>query len=92
MKIFANEDFGYRRITVERPLRLRWEVDGGHGRRYSRGTKQWAKLPGGQQQDSPVCTALVGHRRRREAPNSPKRLGAVPKGIEKPIWDALAVA
>ncbi|SCL19923.1 HsdM family class I SAM-dependent methyltransferase [Micromonospora inyonensis] len=26
VKIFANEDFGYRRITVERPLRLRFEV------------------------------------------------------------------
>ncbi len=25
-KIFRNEDFGYRRITVERPLRVRWEV------------------------------------------------------------------
>ena len=25
-KIFNNEDFGYRRITVERPLRVRWEV------------------------------------------------------------------
>ncbi|MGH2554393.1 MAG: type I restriction-modification system subunit M, partial [Actinomycetota bacterium] len=27
-KIFRNEDFGYRRITVERPLRVRWEVTG----------------------------------------------------------------
>ncbi|MEU3456872.1 class I SAM-dependent DNA methyltransferase [Micromonospora sp. NPDC006766] len=26
VKVFANEDFGYRRITVERPLRLRFEV------------------------------------------------------------------
>lgn len=26
VKIFANEDFGYRRITVERPLRQRFEV------------------------------------------------------------------
>ncbi|MEU7947415.1 class I SAM-dependent DNA methyltransferase [Micromonospora taraxaci] len=26
VKIFANEDFGYRRITVERPLKLRFEV------------------------------------------------------------------
>ena len=26
-KIFRNEDFGYRRITVERPLRVRWEVN-----------------------------------------------------------------
>ncbi len=25
-KIFRNEDFGYRRITVERPLRVRWEM------------------------------------------------------------------
>jgi type I restriction enzyme M protein len=25
-KVFRNEDFGYRRITVERPLRVRWEV------------------------------------------------------------------
>ncbi|MFD9979292.1 N-6 DNA methylase [Streptomyces massasporeus] len=26
VKLFANEDFGYQRITVERPLRLRFEV------------------------------------------------------------------
>ncbi|MEU3358557.1 MULTISPECIES: class I SAM-dependent DNA methyltransferase [Streptomyces] len=26
VKIFANEDFGYQRITVERPLKLRFEV------------------------------------------------------------------
>ena len=26
VKVFRNEDFGYRRITVERPLRLRWEI------------------------------------------------------------------
>ena len=26
VKVFANEDFGYHRITVERPLKLRFEV------------------------------------------------------------------
>ena len=26
MKVFGNEDFGYQRITVERPLKLRFEV------------------------------------------------------------------
>ncbi|MEW2144193.1 class I SAM-dependent DNA methyltransferase [Micromonospora vinacea] len=26
VRVFANEDFGYRRITVERPLKLRFEV------------------------------------------------------------------
>jgi type I restriction enzyme M protein len=25
-KVFRNEDFGYQRITVERPLKVRWEV------------------------------------------------------------------
>src|SRR5207247_2645795 len=25
-KIFDNEDFGFRKITVERPLRMSWEV------------------------------------------------------------------
>lgn len=28
VKVFCNEDFGYRRITVERPLKLRFEVTG----------------------------------------------------------------
>ncbi len=26
MKIIPNESFGFMRMTVERPLRLRWEV------------------------------------------------------------------
>lgn len=26
MKIFPNESFGYMRVNVERPLRLRWEI------------------------------------------------------------------
>ena len=26
MKVFGNRDFGYHRITVERPLKLRFEV------------------------------------------------------------------
>ncbi|MEZ0166350.1 N-6 DNA methylase [Kineococcus sp. LSe6-4] len=26
VRVFANEDFGYQRITVERPLRRRWDV------------------------------------------------------------------
>ena len=31
VKIFPNEAFGFMRITVERPLRLRWEVTQGSG-------------------------------------------------------------
>jgi type I restriction enzyme M protein len=32
VKIFPNEAFGYQRVTVERPLRLRWTVDDLRGR------------------------------------------------------------
>ncbi len=37
VKIFPNEAFGFLRITVERPLRLRWEVTDETDRRCARG-------------------------------------------------------
>ena len=47
VKIFPNEAFGYQRITVERPLRLRWEVTPETVEQLAE-TKQWAKLDGGR--------------------------------------------
>jgi type I restriction enzyme M protein len=41
VKIFPNEAFGYQRITVERPLRLRWTVDDLRGR--LEGSRAFAK-------------------------------------------------
>ncbi len=43
VKIFPNEAFGFQRITVERPLRLRWEVTAETLGLVAE-TKQWAKL------------------------------------------------
>ena len=47
VKIFRNERFGFQRITVERPLRLRWTGDGLRERlEASRG---WPKLDDAEQ-------------------------------------------
>ena len=50
VKIFPNEAFGYQRITVERPLRLRWEVTPETIERLAE-TKQWSKLSESEQDD-----------------------------------------
>ncbi len=49
VKIFPNESFGYQRITVERPLRLRWEIGADAVTRLAK-TKQWAKLTESEQE------------------------------------------
>ena len=54
-KIFANTDFGYRRITVERPLRLRFSVTPGKLTAYQ-ATKG---------ADQAEAVAVVGAARRR---------------------------
>jgi len=51
-KIFRNEDFGYRRITVERPLRVRWELTD-ETLAVLRASKAVAKL------DEEACERLV---------------------------------
>ncbi len=56
--------FGYQRITVERPLRLRWEVDG--RARAARGVEGFAKLDEEQQRGAARLVGDArGTRRRR---------------------------
>jgi type I restriction enzyme M protein len=90
VKILPNESFGFQRITVERPLRLRYEVaeatlpavevSGG-----------WAKLAEQERR------ALVGRLEALKGLSSTDRaeialrLGPLPKAIDKAAWDALAV-
>jgi len=91
VKIFPNEAFGYMRITVERPLRLRWEVTAETAERLAE-TKQWAKLSSEDQADvSRRLEGILGSGA-TEKQTMVKRLGSVPKGIEKALLDALAVA
>jgi type I restriction enzyme M protein len=90
VKIMANESFGYQRITVERPLRLRWDVTAETIDQLAE-TKQWAKLT------EPDHDAVNGALRALQDLSTTdrsvlaKKLGAVPKGIEKALWDALTI-
>src|SRR5437870_38292 len=90
VKIFPNEAFGYLRITVERPLRLRWDVTEETVALLSE-TKSWIELPEDEQAD------IAGRLRDLIGTSSTDRLvvagklGAVPKAIEKVVWDALTV-
>ena len=57
MKVFPNEAFGFLRITVERPLRLRWEVTD-EGVEALRADKKFAKLT---EDDQNSIIADLGH-------------------------------
>ncbi len=89
-KIFANEFFGYQRVTVERPLQLRYEVtknaiDG------LAATKVWEKLtPDEQSQVTELLRSLLGASTTERGAMKSK-LTMVPKAIEKGIWDLISV-
>ena len=90
VKIFPNTAFGYQRITVERPLHLRWEVTA-DTMAVVKEAKAWAKLS----DDDRVAvegavTALVGTSATDKKVLASK-VGSVPKTIEKALWDAIAV-
>jgi type I restriction enzyme M protein len=89
VKIFPYEAFGYMRITVERPLRLRWEVTP-ETVAILMETKQWAKLSSEDQADLSWRLDDLQGTSTTEKRAMAKRLGSVPKGIEKVLWDALA--
>jgi type I restriction enzyme M protein len=90
VKILPNESFGFQRITVERPLRLRYEVTEGTLAAVET-SAGWTKLTEAER------LGLVG---RLEALNGfastdraeiARRLGPLPKAIDKAVWDALGV-
>jgi type I restriction enzyme M protein len=90
VKIFPNETFGYQRITVERPLRLRWEATPQTLELLAE-TKQWDELTDEQRREvTTYLESLVGFST-TDREEMAERLGKLPKGIEKQVWTALAV-
>ena len=90
VKIFPNAAFGFQRITVERPLRLRWEV-GEDTVAQVTASKAWARLSTeDQDQLAARLTDLVGTSS-TDAKTLQRKLRPVPKAIEKTLSDALAV-
>lgn len=90
VKIFPNYSFGTMRITVERPLRLKWEITSETITKLEQ-LKQWMKLSEQEQSDLvSVLEALDGISTTDKSLMSSK-LGFVPKVIEKPLWNILSI-
>lgn len=91
VKIFPNYSFGTMRITVERPLRLKWEVNSETISKLS-SLKQWTKLSEQEQSELvSILEALDGISTTDKSLMSSK-IGVVPKTIEKPLWNILATS
>jgi type I restriction enzyme M protein len=90
VKIFPNEAFGYQRITVERPLRLRWEVAADTPAALAE-SKQWGKLEHEERRELTARLEGLVDTITTERPEIAAKLGAVPRAIEKRLWDVLAV-
>ncbi len=96
VKIFPNESFGFMRITVERPLRLHWEITE-ETLAAVRGDRKLAKLDAdelsGLVDSLGAHQGLVGTTRSEFEPEVDAAL--VGAGLIKPqvkaVWDALAV-
>jgi type I restriction enzyme M protein len=90
VKIFPNESFGYQRITVERPLRLRWEITPEALAKLAE-TKQWTKLPvDAQAEVTTQLEDLMGFSTTaREAMTD--KLGSLHKTVAKQAWDAISI-
>jgi type I restriction enzyme M protein len=94
VKIFRNEEYGYQRITVERPLRLRYEVDDESADRLV-SSKSYAKLGGAEQnllRDALTDLYGLSTTERNEALGAfTHALGKLSKNCEKAVFDAIAV-
>jgi type I restriction enzyme M protein len=90
VKILPNESFGFQRITVERPLRLRYEVTEATVAEVET-SSGWTKLT------EPERLTLVRHLEAlkglatSDRSEVATRLGPLPKAIDKAVWYALAV-
>jgi type I restriction enzyme M protein len=96
-KIFRNEDFGYRRITVERPLRVRWEATD-ESLEALRASKAVAKL--GEEVSERLLSAVEGLQGTsttewevfaEKVRGALSGVGKVPKPVEKAVLDAAMV-
>jgi type I restriction enzyme M protein len=90
VRILPNEAFGFQRITVERPLRLRYEVTDVTVPGVETATG-WAKLTGPERLDLVGRLEALKGIASTDRTEVVRRLGPLPKAIDKAVWDALAV-
>jgi type I restriction enzyme M protein len=90
VKIFPNEAFGFQRVTVQRPLRLRWEVTAETHVSLA-ATKQWGKLKPEEQQELTARLEGLAGTASNERTEIAAKLDGLPKAIERKLWDITAV-
>jgi len=90
VKILSNESFGFQRITVERPLCLRWEVTEATLPAIE-ASGGWAKLTESERLALVGQLASLAGFSSTDRADVARRLGPLPKAIEKAVWDTLAV-
>jgi type I restriction enzyme M protein len=89
-KILPNAVFGFQRITVERPRRLGYQVAEATLTALTE-TKAWAKLSQSQQEEVKAHLADLEGFSTVDRKAMERRLGALPKGLDKAIWEAVSV-
>jgi type I restriction enzyme M protein len=91
VKILPNESFGFQRITVERPLRLRWEITDLTSAELA-ATKAWAKLSAAEQLklaeriDALAGTVATSEKEMADA------LGPLPTAVAAEVWKHVSVS
>jgi type I restriction enzyme M protein len=90
VKILPNESFGYLRITVERPLRLRYAVTGATLPAIE-ASAGWQKLRELDRKGLVDRLSALDGNSTTDPAELARQLGPLPRTIEKPTWEALAV-
>ena len=90
VKILPNESFGFQRITVERPLRLRYKVTEATLPAIQTSTG-WTKLTEAERLALVEQTRGLQDLDTTDRAEAARRVGPLPKAIEKAVWDALAI-
>jgi type I restriction enzyme M protein len=90
VKILPNETFGYQRITVERPLRLRYQVTQSTLPAIE-ASAGWQKLTEPERASLVDRLASLDGTSATDRRELAARLGPLPKVIEKVAWEAMSV-
>jgi type I restriction enzyme M protein len=90
VRILSNETFGFQRITVERPLRLRYEATESTLPAIE-ASAGWQKLTEPERAAIADRLAAVNGNSTTVRVDLARQLGPLPKAIEKTTWDALSV-
>ena len=90
VKILPNESFGFQRITVERPLRLRYEITEATLPTIE-ASAGWQKLEDTDRAALVDRLAAINGTSSADRAELARQLGPLPRAIEKAAWEALSI-